>query len=248
MSQNWRWKSLSVCLLFSAWPLGASGICVLDRPLRAGSFRSLRTVHTIVLHHTAIDSVGGSIARLRQRGLSYHYLVAPDGRVIEGVPPSRSALHAAGANRTSIGISLVGGAMGNWTPTEAQVTATRQLVGRLARAHPGIRYLVGHGDVRDSNRGEPFGVNFGVLLDALAAREKVRLLHPGFGEEPLRGFRQSALRLQARPLTPKSRVAVADLPSVERVTCAGERVEFSVPDTFRGLEPGTPVRTEAEGH
>jgi hypothetical protein len=212
----------------------AAGYCRLERPLAVGrATRALAAVDTLVLHHTALDSVGASFATLRRRGLSYHFIIDPDGRIIGGVPVGRVALHASGANRRSIGISMVGGAMPSWTPSDGQWESVKTLIGTLVRSHPAIRYVVGHGDVRDTNRGEPYGVSFPRLLAELEMEQHVRLRHPGPEEEPLHAFREAALRLLERPIAPRSAKPLARLPQIEKVTCPdGKTVLYSVPPAF----------------
>jgi N-acetyl-anhydromuramyl-L-alanine amidase AmpD len=214
----------------------AAGYCRLEEPLPFSRVtRSLAAVDTVVLHHTALESVGASFATLRRRGLSYHFIVDPEGRIIAGVPVVRAALHASGANRRTIGISMVGGTLPSWTPSEEQWQAVKTLIGTLVRSHAEIRYVVGHGDVRDTNRGEPFGVSFPRLLAELEAEQHVRLRHPAPEEEPLHAFRQAALRLQERPIAPRGAMPVARPPRVEKVTCpGGKAVLYSVPPAFFG--------------
>jgi hypothetical protein len=206
------------------------GACILDTPIVAGLFRPEATINTIVLHHTAVDSVGASVATLRRRGLSYHYLIDPEGRVIRLVPPHRIALHAAGANRRSIGISFVGGSSSRWSPTTAQLSAAKRLVGALTRTYSKIRYVVGHGDVRDTNRGEPYGIVVAQLLYEISAEQRISLRQPRPDEQPLRGFRETAIRLEISPRTPGGRVPAAQLPKMETATCTtGERLSYPVP-------------------
>jgi hypothetical protein len=206
------------------------GACILDTPNAAGVSRPETTINTIVLHHTALDSVGGSLAMLRQRGLSYHYLIDPAGKIIRLVPPHRIALHAAGANRRSIGISFVGGPSFHWSPTTAQRSAVKQLVGALTRSYSTIRYVIGHGDVRETNRGEPYGITMTQLLHEISAEQHINLRHPRPDEQPLRAFRDSAIRLEIRPLTPRRRVPFAQLPKIETATCTnGEQLSYPVP-------------------
>ena len=213
----------------------AAESCTLDKPLALGLVRPLSTINTVVLHHTGLPTVGGSVATLRRRGLSYHYIVDVDGRVIQGVPVRRIALHAAGANRRSIGISFVGGMTSEWVPEPAQLRTVKQLVSTLARAHPSIRYVIGHGDVRDTNRGEPFGIDFAQFLAEVQAEQHVRLSHPENDQEPLRGYRLTALRLLEHPLVPKQRTPPAQLAAFESVTCGnGKKVRYPVPPEFRG--------------
>ncbi|HYO84216.1 MAG TPA: peptidoglycan recognition family protein [Bryobacteraceae bacterium] len=228
---------LAAAAAFAAEPSrDAVGVCTLDRPLRTGARRAVPSINTIVLHHTAIDSAGDALGTLRLRGLSYHYLVTAEGRVIEAVPRHRIALHAAGANRHSIGISMVGGSSPDWQPGKAQLAATKRLIGQIARTYTGIRYVIGHGDVRDTNRGEPFGVDFPRLLRELSSEERVALQHPGFEQEPVAGFRIAALRLLAHPLTPRYRAAVPNLAAVETATCpGGETIAFPVNRDLPGV-------------
>ena len=205
------------------------GACILDTPMLAGVPRPEATINTIVLHHTAIDSAGASIATLRRRGLSYHDLIDPDGRVVRLVPPNRIALHAAGANRRSIGISFVGGSSSTWAPTAAQWSAAKRLVAALARSYSKIRYIIGHGDVRDSNRGEPYGVTLTQLLDEISAEQRISLRYPRTDEQPLQGFRETALRLEISPRMPRRRTPLAKLPKVETATCkTGETLSYPV--------------------
>jgi hypothetical protein len=228
---------LFLTLLAAADP-SPSRTCTLDQPLPSGQTRSLTTLRTVVLHHTARNSVGASVATLRERGLSYHYLIAPDGQLIVGVPLHKTALHAAGANRGSVGIAMVGADMQDWSPSEAQMTTVKRLLGTLVRNHPGMRYLIGHGDVRDTNHGEPFGIDFDRLVTELATEQHVRLRHPRLEEEPLRGYRLSATRLLARPLTPKHPIRPENLAAMENVSCSdGQKVIYSVPPVYRDSVP-----------
>ena len=207
-----------------------TGVCRLDQPLRAGGRRANSTINTVVLHHTAINTFAGSISTLRSRGLSYHYLIDRDGLAVSTVPTPNVARHAAGANRASIGISLVGGATPDWAPSAQQWEATKRLLRRLAASYPSLRYVMGHGDIRDTNRGEPYGVSFEKLMAELEAKSRVRLVHPRPVDEPLRTYREAALRLQARPLTtgPAPKTEARD---TELVICPGENKHyFSVPN------------------
>src|SRR5687768_14813467 len=111
-------------------------VCTLDIKLPAGPARNERKVNTIVLHHTAVPTMGDSIRTLRKRGMSYHYLIDEEGVVIFAVPFTRTAFHAAGANRNSIGIAFSGGATPEWQPTAKQRAAAKALIVRLSRQHP----------------------------------------------------------------------------------------------------------------
>jgi hypothetical protein len=188
-------------------------VCTLDLRLPAGPPRDPRKVETIVLHHTAVSTTGDSIRTLRMRGMSYHYIIDEDGVTTSMVPFGRTAFQAAGANKTSIGIAFVGGATPAWTPTEKQRTAAKELIVRLVRQHPGLHYLVGHGDIRDTNAGEPYGVEMETLAADLGLR------HPAREEKPLADFRRAAMELFASPRTPRTPSRSTRFPDNESVTC-----------------------------
>ena len=203
-------------------------LCTLDLKLPAGRPRNERRVDTIVLHHTAVPTTGDSIRTLRRRGMSYHYLIDEDGEIIFVVPFGQTAFHAAGANRTSIGIAFVGGASPAWKPSKKQHTAAKGLIVRLVRQHAGLRYLVGHGDIRDTNAGEPYGVAFDKLINELEAESNLALQHPSKDDTPLADFRRAALELFVSPRSPRTPSRSQRWPEDESVTCAGKRVRYKV--------------------
>jgi N-acetyl-anhydromuramyl-L-alanine amidase AmpD len=92
----------------------------------------------------------------QERGWSdigYHYLIDRDGTVLEGRPVERAGAHAKGHNKTSIGVSCVGGHGGsqddkfedNFTP--AQDRALRKLIAQLRMEYPAITTIMGHNEV-----------------------------------------------------------------------------------------------------
>jgi len=82
----------------------------------------------------------------------YHYVVHTDGTVGSARPIEKSGAHCRGRNRSSIGVSLVGGRGGckddkfldNYT--EAQDEALRVLIGDLKQKHSGIYKISGHNE------------------------------------------------------------------------------------------------------
>jgi hypothetical protein len=209
-------------------------ICSLDLRLNSGAVRKADEVHTIVLHHTAVATMGNSLRILRLRGMSYHYLIDDNGTVVQAVPFARTAYHAAGANHASIGISFIGGLDTGWEPTSKQRDAARALIATLSRKHPNIRYVVGHGDVRDINAGEPYGIHFDKLLSDLKDEDNVELRHPANEDYPLAGYREEALARLANPRTPSTpdRRSRKRMPPYESVTCGtgkrATRVKYPV--------------------
>jgi N-acetylmuramoyl-L-alanine amidase len=209
--------------------LAALLFCSLDLRLPAGPVRKPQQVQTIVLHHTAVPTIGNSIRTLRLRGMSYHYIIDEQGLIIRTVPFGRTAFHAAGANRTSIGIAFVGGATIAWAPTEQQRTAAKQLIATLVRQHPRLQYVVGHGDIRDTNAGEPYGVSFESLIAELQAEAHIALRHLSKDEEPLLAYRDAAIELFANPRTPRTPSPTRQWPDHESVTCpGGKHIDFPV--------------------
>jgi N-acetylmuramoyl-L-alanine amidase-like protein len=222
----------AIALLIVAPLARSQGMCTLNVPLMSGGLRSMSEVNTIVLHHTAISTLGNSLATLRVRGLSYHYLIDSKGTVLRAVPPQKLAFHAAGANRGSIGISFVGGDSPPWFATDAQWKAATRLVGNLVKKYPQIRYVMGHGDVRDSNAGEPYNVSFDQMIDEVRTLTKIELHHPGFEEEPLKDFRQAALYIQDHPRPAVRLARPRRVRKVETMTCADGKIH-KVPVTWR---------------
>lgn len=219
-------------LLAAAAFAGPQDTCTLNAPLRSGGPRLPMTVNTIVLHHTAIASLGNSLGTLRSRRLSYHYLIDSDGTIVRAVSPERVAFHAAGANRGSIGISFVGGNQSSWSPTDAQLNAADKLIGRLVKKYPTIRYVMGHGDVRDTNAGEPYNVSFDRMIGDVRSATKIELHHPGFEEEPLKDFRRAALDILEHQPTPAASAKRGRVRAIETMTCSQGRVR-RVPVSWR---------------
>jgi hypothetical protein len=205
-------------------------ICSLDLTLPAGPPRNENAVSTIVLHHTAVASMGDSIRTLRLRGLSYHYLIDEDGKVINAVPFSRTAFHAAGANKTSVGISFTGGLAPDWAPSPKQRTAAKALIATLVKQHPSLQYLVGHGDVRDTNAGEPYGI------DMAAFAEENGLHYLAKDEHPLAAYRTAAMVLFTTPRTPRKPSRSKSFPEDESVTCTEppRHIRYKVDLRLRG--------------
>jgi N-acetylmuramoyl-L-alanine amidase len=124
---------------------------------------------TIVIHAMG-EFVEGRFASdfLEDRGLSAHYLIMPDGRVINTVLPSQVAYHAKSYNNRSVGIEML--IAGNHTYTSflaalksaptftyAQISTCDGLVGFLKNELP-IKKIVAHSEI-DPTKFDP-GPNF----------------------------------------------------------------------------------------
>ncbi len=120
---------------------------------------------TVVLHATAGSTAQGAIATLRERGLSYHYLVDKDGSVTKLAGTSRAAFHAGesagpqgpAVNGYSVGVSLVNLNDGRDPYPQAQRMAVEELLGELAVAMPSLRYLTTHYTISPGRKTDPKG-------------------------------------------------------------------------------------------
>lgn len=107
---------------------------------------------TIVLHATAGGTLAGAVETLRERGLGYHYLIEPDGRMWKGAPIARQVGHAGksegpegpSVNRYSIGVSWVNLNDGIQPITDAQLAAAEALLILLRQGLPSLKWLTTH--------------------------------------------------------------------------------------------------------
>ena len=138
----------------------------------------------IVLHATAGSSLSGAIQALRQRELSYHYLIEKSGQITKAVNYGREAFHAGNSfgpeeeldgitkrqifkrgvgwifaagtsvNAYSIGISFVNLNDGKDPYTAAQIDACRELIATLKAALP-LKWLTTHFAVSPGRKSDP---------------------------------------------------------------------------------------------
>jgi N-acetylmuramoyl-L-alanine amidase len=81
--------------------------------------------------------------------VSAHYLVDRDGTMLQMAPDNVICRHIIGFNRTAIGIENVGRTAADLT--DAQASATADLISRLVARHPSITYLIGHHEYRKTD-------------------------------------------------------------------------------------------------
>ncbi len=125
-------------------------------------------VSILVLHYTGMESAGAAVDRLcdPQSGVSCHYLIHEDGRILRLVPEERRAWHAGksywrghtGINHTSIGIELVnpGHDLGYRPFPDAQIEALIPLVAAIKDRHRITRgNVVGHSDISPIRKRDP---------------------------------------------------------------------------------------------
>ena len=144
-------------------------------------------VSIAVLHYTGMTDAESAIARLRdpEAGVSCHYLIDEDGRVLRMVPEEKRAWHAgisywrglSNVNSASIGIEIVnpGHEFGYRPFTPAQMEALLPLLAGIVARHQIPRAnVVGHSDVAPARKQDP-----GELFDwALLAKHKLAVTRP----------------------------------------------------------------------
>jgi len=125
-------------------------------------------VSVVVLHYTGMESGEAALERLcdPDSGVSAHYLIHEDGRVLRLVPEERRAWHAGksywrghtGLNHSSIGIELVnpGHDHGYRDFPDAQIESLILLLADIKDRHGITRgNIVGHSDIAPIRKRDP---------------------------------------------------------------------------------------------
>lgn len=156
--------SLALCLVFTA--------CVTPPP-RAGNVRAqwrpspnfgLRKANYVIVHHTSSNTLERALATLTSpiAGVSSHYLIGRDGRVLQLVDENHRAWHAGESywggttdmNSASIGIELVNNGEEPFPPP--QINALLALLADLqARYNIPRANFIGHADVAPGRKDDP---------------------------------------------------------------------------------------------
>jgi N-acetyl-anhydromuramyl-L-alanine amidase AmpD len=137
---------------------------------QAHDYRAGRTtnVDEIVLHTTEGTPLGAETWLTSASGLevSAHYLVWPNGDIVQMVNPSDTAWHVRGHNARSVGIEIAG--YFNRPITNQQVTRTAELVSHLLNQYDlqptAIR---AHSQLDPSRRRDPGTENFNRVITAV---------------------------------------------------------------------------------
>lgn len=123
----------------------------------------------IIFHDTAGPDLQSAMDTLKQRGLSYHYIVDRNGQVVPLVDPSMKAWHALGHNNNTVGISFVGGGKyGNIN--DAQNESAAQLALQLKNQYPGLQTLTGHSHRSNAGKIDPEGFNYDWMANKTGLR------------------------------------------------------------------------------
>lgn len=177
-------------------------IVTLDPPLPSRSRKAPPTL--IVLHATAGATARSSIDHLRSVGLSYHRIIARDGKDTsksenaDGTEPTvfacvsldRVAFHVgstipipvtgATINNGSVGISMAN-IQRSTSPepyTSAQIIMLDTLVAQVKAVIPTITQITAHAFVQPWNRSDPLLVD----IDAIGARHGLSVWRPSAAE------------------------------------------------------------------
>jgi N-acetylmuramoyl-L-alanine amidase len=110
----------------------------------------------VVIHHTGGNSLQVAVDTLKQRGLSYHYLVDRDGKVVQVLPDNLIGWHSYPSNKkpefnnsNTISISMV--AADDKNVTAEQIAAATSLESMLAKKYGFTKTnAYGHGEVSSS--------------------------------------------------------------------------------------------------
>lgn len=116
--------------------------------------RKMESVEGMIIHHTAGTGEASDVARvLQERGLSVHYVVDKQGRVVQLMDDSLEAWHAGKNNdsgydnRNTVGVEII--AHDDEDVTPAQVEATKRLIKSLSGKYgfDAATSVFGHGEV-----------------------------------------------------------------------------------------------------
>lgn len=127
-------------------------------PEKVYGTRALSDIGQIVIHHVGVDAVVSpqTTARYHVRkgwpGIGYAFYVRQDGAAYQTQALETVSYHCGGTcNVCSIGICLEGSFMDGRVPTDAQLGATRAVVGwLLAELGLEVSAVKGHRDVRQT--------------------------------------------------------------------------------------------------
>lgn len=127
-----------------------------------------RTITAVVIHYTASMNIEGTIDwfKRRESGVSAHYVIGRDGRVVQMVRDEDVAWHAGrsmldgqpNVNAFSIGIELVGTADSGFTDVQmASLYTLLEVLVTKYRIQP--ERVVGHSKVAPGRKIDPDGYN-----------------------------------------------------------------------------------------
>lgn len=144
----------------------------------------------MVIHHTGGDTTEGAVQTLKERKLSYNYLIEKDGSIVRLLPEGISGQHIASAkvtkklpdgrkmmNNNTIGVAAVASSNESITPQqiEAAVALNKQLASKYGYSPTAV---YGHGQVQ-SSKSPTEGM---VIVDAI--KSNVESARPVISDTP----------------------------------------------------------------
>ena len=136
----------------------SSKVSVLIGKLKSnGSYRTRTAsqIEGIAIHHTATsqNATPQAINKIHLDrgwpGIGYHYLIYPGGKIFQVNNNLSISNHVQNNNTKLIGIAFIG----NYTqdqPTQKMYASGKDLIRKLRRKYPGIRYVKKHGDFKQT--------------------------------------------------------------------------------------------------
>lgn len=121
-------------------------------PSKRYKTRNVHEIDRIVIHHSATQTgtpkafANYHVKNRNWPGIGYTYVIMPDGLIFQTNADRTISYHASGANRSSIGICLVG----NFDQQSLELSQKRALIGLchlLIKRYPRITRIVGHREV-----------------------------------------------------------------------------------------------------
>ncbi|MFH2204153.1 MAG: peptidoglycan recognition family protein [Elusimicrobiota bacterium] len=154
-----------------------------------GEQNTAQTARNIQHYHMVGRALEGKQAF---QDIGYHFLIAGDGRVVQGRPSNMLGAHAHGANRGNLGIALMGNFMKK-DPTPDQMESLKRLVAYLA-----VKYRV---DPKKSGALEGHAHHTATSCPGSLLMNKLAALRIAASEEMLAMLKRSRLAAESVRLT-----------------------------------------------
>lgn len=114
----------------------------------------MRTINEIIIHHSAFPASNDMqhdynciVNAHKQRGfndIGYHYVIAKNGRILNGRSLALAGAHCKYHNRNSVGICVLGDFSDGSRPTDKQLVVLRFLLYLLMRKFSKINKVTPH--------------------------------------------------------------------------------------------------------
>jgi hypothetical protein len=205
--------------------------------------KPLRNVQAAIFHHTGGDNVSGAVQTLKNRGMSYNYLIKKDGTIVQLLPDGIRGQHAGGSdkvegvyNYNTIGVAMV--APSNKEITPEQIQAAVLLNQDLAKKYGyDPKSVYGHGEIKSGKQPDEGKV----VVDAIrgtgltaAPSTNIPASTSGQNIGTLSSETSPMARAAARMKRQGSSPTVNNMSSTSNVTkgVAAEQQSYSIPSPY----------------